>query len=407
MDTPIGHLAFCTNIFPGETWEEHFAALKKHVPGIMERLDTPVLGLGLRLSNKASLQLSQGDALGAFRKWLDSTGCRVFTMNGFPYGHFHRQKVKDAVHHPDWTTNERLQYTLRLSRILAALLPPGMEGSISTSPLSYKYWHDAAALDGVREKATWNLVEVIGHLHKTKVATGQILHVDVEPEADGLIENSAEFADWYENVLLPLGTALLQDRLSVSEGEAAAILREHLRLCYDVCHFAVGFETPSSVCSRLQSLGIRIGKWQLSSALRAEPGATAEQRRAVLAQLAKFDEPVYLHQVVTRQPDGQLTAYRDLSAALADPRARRAAEWRAHFHVPLFLGQYGLLSSTQQEVAAALRYQEQNLVSSHLEVETYTWDVLPAALKVPVAESIAREMDWVIRQIDHKTSFDA
>jgi hypothetical protein len=207
--------------------------------------------------------------------------------------------------------------------------------------------------------------------------------------------------------VLSLGTPLLEDRLRVSEGEAAAIISEHLRLCYDVCHFAVGFETPASVCPRLDSHGIRIGKWQLSSALRAPLDGPAQQRQAVLGQLAKFDEPVYLHQVMTRQPDGQLRAYRDLSAALADPQARQAAEWRAHFHVPLFLEQYGLLASTQQQVAAALHYRDLNRLSGHLEVETYTWDVLPGALKAPLAQSIAREMDWVRRQIDLKTSPDA
>ncbi len=32
----------------------------------------------------------------------------------------------------------------------------------------------------------------------------------------------------------------------------------------------------------------------------------------------------------------------------------------------------------------------------HLEIETYTWDVLPAELKASAVESIAREYEWAL-----------
>ncbi len=35
----------------------------------------------------------------------------------------------------------------------------------------------------------------------------------------------------------------------------------------------------------------------------------------------------------------------------------------------------------------------------HLEIETYTWDVLPATLKIDVSESITREYRWVLETL--------
>jgi hypothetical protein len=240
---------------------------------------------------------------------------------------------------------------------------------------------------------------VVEQLHRVNLSTGTVLHLDLEPEADGLIENSREFVDWFLSGLLPLATSVLEEHFSVAEEEAGRIVRRHLRLCYDVCHFAVGFEEPGSVCARLEKHGILIGKWQLSSALKV-PLAGARDRQAVLHELQRFNEPVYLHQVTTRQPDGTHLCFPDLPQALADPLALEAEEWRAHFHVPLFVREYGLLSSTQQEVARALACQDAKRLAPHLEVETYTWDVLPGKLKLPVAESIAREMEWVRGRID-------
>ncbi len=142
METPYGHLTYCTNIHSGESWPDHFEQLRRFIPAVKAEVspDKP-FGIGLRLSNLASLELSKAPALEAFRQWLKENDCYVFTMNGFPYGGFHHERVKDEVHTPDWSTAERAAYTSRLFRILAALLPEGMEGGISTSPLSYKFWH--------------------------------------------------------------------------------------------------------------------------------------------------------------------------------------------------------------------------------------------------------------------------
>src|SRR5690348_10481812 len=164
MQTPHGHLTYCTNIHAGETWEDHFKALKANIPAVREGLspDKP-FGIGLRLSHLASLDLGKKENLDDFKRWLEKSQCYVFVINGFPYGGFHHTKVKDKVHAPDWTTQDRVLYTIQLFHILSAILPKGMEGGVSTSPLSYKFWHPAGKEERqqVVETATENILKVV------------------------------------------------------------------------------------------------------------------------------------------------------------------------------------------------------------------------------------------------------
>src|SRR5688500_10203764 len=151
MQTPFGHLTYCTNIHAGESWDDHFSAIRENIPVVKKQLSPDKqFGIGLRLSHLASMELGKKDNLQKFRDWLDKSGCYVFVINGFPYGGFHHTKVKDQVHAPDWTTQDRVLYTIQLFNILSALLPKGMEGGVSTSPLSYKHWHSAVKEDRIQ-----------------------------------------------------------------------------------------------------------------------------------------------------------------------------------------------------------------------------------------------------------------
>lgn len=383
---------------------DHFESLKKFVPGIKASVSpSQPFGIGLRLSNEASLELSERETLLEFHQWLKQEDCYVFTMNGFPYGGFHGTIVKDNVHKPDWTTLERTQYTVRLATILAGLLPLHLEGGISTSPLSYRHWFNSeedrktAAIT-----ATKNILQVVKHLIRIKNQTGKKIHIDIEPEPGGLIENGQEFITWYEEVLLPLGIAYLHKQFGIEAEFAIISIKEHVQLCYDVCHFAVGFETAATMIQELNKRGIKTGKIQISAALKAILPAVIEQREQVVKAFQQFNEPTYLHQVIALLENGELKQYNDLPDALADAANKEAKEWRAHFHVPLFVKDYGLLQSTQQDIADVLTIQQQQVFTSHLEIETYTWEVLPDGLKLPLQQSIIREMEWVMRLLDNK-----
>ncbi len=393
--TPAPHLGYCSNIHPGEAWADHFAILQKSIPVVKVRVSPDAsMGIGLRLANQASLNLLEGDSLAVFKQWLADTGCYVFTMNGFPYGGFHHVRVKDQVHAPDWTTPERTAYTIRLFQILAEILPAHLsEGGISTSPLSYRFWWKTPeALNQTVRTATQNMLRVLDELLTIRQQTGKVLHLDVEPEPDGILENSGEFIHWYQTHLLPMGTAHLQETRGFSAEEAAEAIRVHLQLCYDVCHVAVSYEEPAAVLDALAEAGIRVGKIQVSSALKVDFSEDAARK---LEALRAFDEPTYLHQVVARTAAGTFDKYPDLPEALAAASPERHREWRIHFHVPLFLATYGLLDSTQADIETVLDLYRQRPFTNHLEVETYTWGVLPADAQVPLEESISRELDWV------------
>ena len=399
--TPHHHLSYCTNIHPGETWEEVFQSLKTHTIPLKAQLSPQdSFGIGLRLSDQASRDLLEGSALAEFQEWLAQQDMYVFTMNGFPYGGFHRVVVKDTVHEPDWTKPDRMAYTQRLFHILTRLLPEGMEGGISTSPLSYKYWHaDEEALEEVIEISCLQYAELSYELHRTQEKTGKLLHLDIEPEPDGILENTAEVLEFYDNYLIPMGSAHLQEEYGYTRSQAEEMLRSHIQLCYDVCHFAVGYENPYTVFEALRQAGIRIGKIQISAALKAELPGDLSGRAPIKEAFEVFNESTYLHQVIARDSEGRLHQYRDLPQALPHILEPTMEEWRTHFHVPLFAERYQHLQSTQTDIEAVLDIIKEIPSTSHLEVETYTWEVLPPELREDLTQSIGRELEWVMERM--------
>ena len=405
MQTSRGHLTYCSNIHSGETWSDHFAKLRENIPLVKQQVSPfNPFGIGLRLSNVASLELRKQENLDEFRKWLNENECYLFTMNGFPYGGFHNTVVKDNVHAPDWLSAGRVQYTIRLAQILAALLPEGMDGGISTSPLSYKFWHKEEDLPDVYQKATMHLLDVVDQLIRIKRATGKLIHIDIEPEPDGLLGNGTEFMQWYVQYLVPMGTTFIQDRYKVNEDEATSLLREHVQICYDVCHFAICYEDHHHVVEQLRSLGIKTGKIQISAALKAPLSQNMDERKKVIDAFSTFNEPVYLHQVMAKKHNGQFILYRDMPLAIDDSENKDVVEWRAHFHVPLFVSSYGVLGSTRHEIEKVLAIHEATPFTFHLEIETYTWEVLPTEMRLPIGESIVRELKWVINVLKHETA---
>lgn len=354
------------------------------------------MGLGLRLSHEASVELQNADNLTEFKQWLADNGAYVFTMNGFPYGEFHNTAVKDQVHAPDWTTHERLDYTIRMFGILKKLLPAGMEGGISTSPLSYRYWHTTPELLAkATTYATANILKVAKELISIDHQSGIYMHLDIEPEPDGILENGPEFISWYTDVLLPQGKPVIAETFGVSQQEAERLIKRHICLCYDVCHFAIGYEPHQQVIDELEEKRLKIGKIQISAALKAQLPADAKARKPILDTFEKFNEPTYLHQVIAKTNTGALLRYRDLPNALSDGKNADVEQWRAHFHVPIFTEELGLLQSTQSDITKVLQINKSKPFSQHLEVETYTWGVLPDEKKLPINDSIARELNWV------------
>jgi hypothetical protein len=392
---PDSHLTYCTNIHPADGWDAVLASVKRYAPALKRRLapDAP-FGIGLRLSARDASELLEGGRLQAFRAFLDGAGLYVAIINGFPYGPFHGTPVKASVYAPDWRDEARVRYTLDLVEILRTLVPDGIDGGVSTAPMSYKPWM-AAAPPGAWDDIIRNVVRVAEALARIRLAGGPLLHLDIEPEPDCVIENTGETVDFFERRLLPAGAPRLAAALGTTADHARELLLEHIRICFDCCHFAVAFEDAAGAIERILAAGVLIGRVQLSSALDVPHVADPVDAERVRARLRAFADSTYLHQVVERRADG-LQHYPDLPDALDQGRDAIAGDWRIHFHVPLFAAGYDRLGSTQPYVADVLRRLLRDGATRHFEIETYTWDVLPAGLRMDLLESIAREYEWVL-----------
>ena len=370
------HLAYCTNVHRGETWRETFDSLKTHTLAVRERVcPRGPFAIGLRLSCQAAKELYDPKTILEFQRWLETNSCYVFTINGFPYGRFHGTRVKEQVYAPDWTSPERLAYTNLLFELLVKLLPAGIEGSVSTVP---------GSMEVSIQQNLWHCVEHIADLSER---TKRQLHLGLEPEPLCQLENSAGTISFFEQLR--------------AEHRNDPRLDEFLGVNYDCCHFAIEFEEPQNALSALAQHGIKISKIHLSSALKTN--ATKEARAA----LAKFADDVYLHQVAVRDATGKITFYRDLPDVLSCHPSLvtcHAEEWRIHFHVPLHAPASPPFDNTNDHLLGTLDVLAADpKLCSHLEMETYTWEVLPLELKArSVVEQLAAEYNWTLARLKER-----
>lgn len=374
------HLGYCTNIHRGESWEETWRGLRESTLRVKDRVaGGKPYGIGLRLSEQAARELGAPGRLAEFKDWLAANGCYVFTINGFPYGAFHGTRVKEQVFKPDWTSPARLEYTNLLFDLLAGLLPPGVSGSVSTLPGSHKTFGIGA--DELQAIFT-NLRLCREHIERLVERTGHDLHLGLEPEPLGLFETSGETLKFF---------GLYYDRHPQDKD-----FFKFIGLNYDTCHLAIEYETPKRALARLTGAGIRLSKLHFSSALKLKP--TAE----MIGRLEAFDEPVYFHQVVASHgPTLPLRRFPDLPEALQFARAHPqdlGEEWRVHFHIPLHARPGDGFDSTVDHLLGAMDWLALDPGKcQHLEMETYTWEVLPAELRSgDVVDQLVREYDWTL-----------
>ncbi|CAM5662983.1 MULTISPECIES: metabolite traffic protein EboE [Streptomyces] len=364
------HLAYCTNVHPAETLDGVRTQLRDHCEPVRRRLGRDRLGIGLWLARDAARTLINDPAeLRALRSELDSRGLEVVTLNGFPYEGFGADEVKYRVYRPDWTEPDRLAHTTDLARLLATLLPDdATEGTISTLPLAWRTPYDGDP--GAARTARSALTTLAQRLDALAEMTGKSIRVGLEPEPGCTVETTAD-------AIAPL-TEVGHDRIGI---------------CVDTCHLATSFEDPATALGALAAAGVRIVKSQLSAALHAEDPHLSEVRTA----LAAFAEPRFLHQTRTSTAAG-LRGTDDLAEAVAGRALPDSTPWRAHFHVPLHAPPAPPLTST----LPVLRDTLARLVGGpapltrHLEVETYTWQALPAELRprtrTQLADGIAAEL---------------
>lgn len=366
-DGSVVHLAYCTNVHPAEDLDGIIAQLDHYAVPIRERLGADRLGLGLWLPHEVARLLTENAAaLERLRRALARRHLEVVTLNGFPYRGFHDPVVKHAVYRPDWSERARLAYTLELARVLVELLPADVtEGSVSTLPLGRRdAWSEHA-----RSAASGHLAELSAGLAELSERTGRSVRVGFEPEPGCVLETT-------------------DDAVQALRGTDT----NHLGVCLDTCHLAVAFERPNRALARLRDAELPVVKAQASCALHAQDPCSPEARSA----LESFTEPRFLHQTRTAGggPSGGVD---DLDRALAGELAG-GGPWRVHFHVPLHAAPRAPLTSTREVLTDALGelLGGRHARTRHVEVETYTWAVLPERHRHAdgVVPGTAAELAW-------------
>jgi hypothetical protein len=388
----LGHLAYSTLVHPGDTWEEMRASLVTHLPEVKRRVspDAP-FGVSLRLSGSSAATLAGDPEERAWlREFLVAEDLYVYTVNAFPQGSFKGRKVMEDVYEPDWSTGERLAYTRDVADVLADITPAGVEPSIQTMPLAFR---PKAADPAYVDAFTRNVLLLAAHLVGLEQRTGRRVKLAIEPEPFCYLETIEETARYFTERLYSRSAAdILAAEAGIPLSEAHGALRRHLGVVFDICHQAVEFDDIPASLELLAQAGVPVFKLQAAAALWV-PEVTEE----TVAELERFTDTIYLSQT-SELHDGKVTRHLNLSDAIAEWRREPGGkrEWRTHFHVPVFLDDLGPFRTTRWAIEQALDAHLAQPRSTHLEIETYTWDVLPAHLKDgDIDDYVVRELQWL------------
>jgi hypothetical protein len=391
----LGHLTYSTLVHPGDDWAQMWDSLITYVPKVKSRIaHNQRFGVSLRLSaNSAQTLVSSKPEREKLKKFLGDNNMYLYTVNAFPYGAFKGTLVKENVYEPDWRSEERTRYTMNVADVLADVSPDDISPSIQSAPLGFK---PRVTGKDVVDSFTDHVLRVAAHLVALEARTGRTVTLALEPEPYCFLETTDETVEYFTKHLYSGASAEKLAKLAgIPISEAHICLRRHVGIVFDICHQAVEFENISECLQKLVDAGIPIFKLQEAAALHVP-----EVTQSIVDNLKRYSDTIYLTQTIEKR-NGKLTRYLNLEDAFAawdkDPGPR---EWRTHFHVPVFLEELGPFRTTRFAIEDALKFHKAKPLSRQLEIETYTWDVLPDNLKTgDIVDYVCRELDWVRGQL--------
>jgi hypothetical protein len=391
----LGHLTYSTLVHPGDTWAEMWHSLTTFVPKVKARVSpNDRFGVSLRLSAASAQTLVQDKTeREKLKKFLDDNDMYLYTVNAFPYGAFKGRSVKELVYEPDWRSDERSQYTMNVAEILGDVAPEGSAPSIQSAPLGFK---PRVTGPDVVASYTEHVLQVVARLVDIHARTGRAVGLALEPEPYCFLETTDEAVQYFRNHLYSGPAAERVARLArIPISEAHIALRRHVGVVFDICHQAVEYENISESLQKLVDAGIPVFKLQEAAAVYM-PQVTDR----VVSELTRYADTIYLTQTMEKR-EGRLHQYLNLEDAFAAWKSNPGPrEWRTHIHVPVFLDDLGPFRTTRFAIEDALKFHRANPVSRQLEIETYTWDVLPDSLKTgDIVDYVCREIEWVRSEV--------
>jgi hypothetical protein len=392
----LGLLTYSTLVHPADNWEQLWHSLNTYVPKVKARIaGNKSFGVCVRLAAPTAETLAASAAeRQKLKKFLEDNDMYIYTANAFVYGHFKGDTVKEQVYEPDWRSDERSNYVMKVADILADVCPAGIAPSIQTSPLGFK---PRVTGTDVVNSYTDHVLRVVAHLIALEDRSGRTVQLALEPEPYCFLETTDETIAYFRDHLYS-GAAVekLAKLAHVPIADANAALRRHLGIVYDICHQAVEYENIAESLQKLVDAGVPVFKLQEAAALHI-PQVT----QSAVDTLKKYAKTIYLTQTLEKQ-NGKITKFLNVDDAIAAfekaPGGER--EWRTHIHVPVFLEDLGQFRTTRFAIEDALRFHKRKPLSRHLEVETYTWDMLPESAKSnDIVDYICRELEWVKGQL--------
>jgi len=391
----LGHLTYSTLVHQTDNWEQLWKSVNTYLPAVKARVAPhEKFGVCLRTSApSAELLSAEPSKVADLKKFFADNDLYLYTANAFVYGVFKKQVIKEDVYEPDWATPERREYTKKVANLLAELAPEGINPSIQSAPLGFK---PKVTGNDVVEAYTSNVIDVVAHLVELKKKTGKTVTLGLEPEPRCYLETTDETITYFKNHLFSGATAKrLAKQTGLNEADAAQAMRDYTGVVFDIGHQAVGYEDIPASLQKLVDSGVQIVKLQEAASM-----YIPDVSQKIVDALQTFAKTIYLSQTCQKK-DGKMTWFLNLEDAFEDwyknPGPR---EWRTHFHVPVFLNDLGAFGTTRFALEQALAFHKKTPLSTHLEIETYTWDVLPDHLKTgDIVEYVTRELDWVKGQL--------
>lgn len=387
----LGHLTYSTLVHQTDDWDQLWKSVNTYLPAVKARVaPDQKFGVCLRTSApSAELLSAEPSKVADLKTFFADNDLYLYTANAFVYGVFKKQVIKEDVYEPDWATPERRDYTKKVANLLAALAPEGINPSIQSAPLGFK---PKVTGEDVVEAYTTNVIDVVAHLVELQKKTGKIVTLGLEPEPRCYLETTDETIQYFKTHLFAPKTAeRLADKTGLHPADAAIAMKRHMGVVFDIGHQSVGYEDIPASLQKLVDNDVQIVKLQEAASMRMP-----EVTQKTVDALQPYAKTIYLSQTCQKK-DGKTTWFLNLEDAFEDwyknPGPR---EWRTHSHVPVFLDDLGAFGTTRFALEQALAFHKKTPLSPHLEIETYTWDVLPDHLKTgDIVEYVTREIDWV------------
>lgn len=388
------HITYCSNIFHEKSTQKLLFKLMEYVSFIRTNLKKKKFGLGLCLSNNILKNLSKKKNLKYLNEWMQKNNLYISSINGFVYTNFHQKNIKEKIYYPDWSTKKRFNYTKNIIEFIKKNETKINDISISTSPVSFKKWVKKHDQKYILFYSSISFVKLLKVMIIIKNNTHKHIHLDIEPEPACLIESIKDFIDFYFEWVKKNANYYLKNTYPRINYHT----KQHINLCYDICHFSVNYEKHEDVIKIIKEKKIKIGKVQISSAIEI---ASDKNNLINLKKELKFlTTSQFLHQNTTIDVNNNIVNKNTDIEILLNSNFLNT-KTRIHCHMPIYLDTYKeKLNTTQKDTKNALTHIMRYLNVKHLELESYTYDMI---LKKEKFQSILKEylllINWIKKNV--------